>query len=268
MGLNLYLGILIFIFGLIMGSFFNVCIYRIPREESVIKPRPQCISCGKHLRVIDLLLVLSFIFLKGRCRYCREKISLRNIVVELLTGLVYVSLFLRFSLSVDFISAIFLMSVLIVVFFIDLYNKIIPHGLTLIGMAGGLILTLFNFFNPSEVFENTKWWYHLVGILPGSGILFLVALIGIVIYKSDEGMGMGDVYIFAPIGLFLGWKLCMLNLVLSIFIAGFISVILLIFRRKNRKDTIPFGPFIVIGTFIVLMWGNAFLEWYLGIVKI
>jgi leader peptidase (prepilin peptidase) / N-methyltransferase len=265
MELNLYYGTLVFLFGLLMGSFFNVCIYRIPKEESVVSPPSHCPKCGNQLKYYDLIPVLSFLMLKGKCRYCGEKVSIRYALVELLTGLTFLALFLKYSFTVEFLAAIFLMSVLIIVFFIDLDNKIIPHGLTLIGVAGGLILTVFNFFNPVILFGNTNWWSHLLGVLPGSGILFLVALLGLIIYKSDEGMGMGDVYIFAPIGLFLGFKLCILNLMLSIFIAGFISVILLIIRKKNRKDTIPFGPFIVTGTFIVLIWGNSFLNWYFNI---
>jgi leader peptidase (prepilin peptidase) / N-methyltransferase len=265
MELDLYYGILVFIFGLVMGSFFNVCICRIPKEESVISPPSHCTACGNQLKFYDMLPVLSFLILKGRCRYCSIKVSTRYALVELLTAAVYTALFQRYSLSIEFLAAAFLMSILIIVFFIDLDYKIIPHGLTLIGLGGGVILVVFKFFNPMPIFGNENWWSHLLGILPGSGILLLVAVLALIIYKSDEGMGMGDVYIFAPIGLFLGWKLCLLNLLISILIAGFCSIVLLIIRKKNRKDAIAFGPFIVTGTFIVLMWGNSFLNWYFNL---
>jgi leader peptidase (prepilin peptidase)/N-methyltransferase len=104
---------------------------------------------------------------------------------------------------------------------------------------------------------------HLLGILPGSGILFFVALIGLIIYKSDEAMGMGDVKIFAPIGIFLGWKLCFLALLISIVFAGVFSLLLILTGVKKRKDTIPFGPFIVAGTFVTMMWGTEILNWYI-----
>ena len=260
--MNVYLCGLVFIFGLIIGSFLNVCIFRIPREESIVFPPSHCTSCGKGLGFFDLIPVLSYFFIKGKCRNCGEKISLRYPVIELVTGVVFASLFLKYQLSVEFIAAAYLMAVLIIVFFIDLDHRIIPHGLTISGLVGGLVLLIYSFIHQGGLFQNSRWLDHLLGLLPGSGILFLVAILGLVIYKSDEAMGMGDVYIFAPIGLFLGWRLCVLNLLLSVFLAGFISTILIVLKIKKRKDTIPFGPFIVIGTYIALMWGNGLLEWY------
>lgn len=233
---NLLISMLIFIMGLVFGSFFIRCIYRIPKGESI---------------------------LQGETVYPKNRKSfLKHMGIQSLTGLVFTSLFMRYGFTPEFFASVFLMSILIIVFFIDLEHKIIPHGLTLTGLGGGLLLVIIRFFYPQRIFENPSWVSHVLGILPGSGVLFLVAMVGLLIYKSDEGMGMGDVYIFAPVGLILGWRLCLLNLFISIFIAGFFSFFILLLRKKKRKDTIPFGPFIVIGTYLVLMGGTLFLDWY------
>jgi leader peptidase (prepilin peptidase) / N-methyltransferase len=256
--------IYIFILGLLIGSFLNVCIYRIPKEESIINPPSHCTNCGARLTPLDLVPVFSFLVLRGKCRYCGIKISKRYPAIELLTALTFVVLFNKYSLSIDFLAAAFLISILITVFFIDLEHKIIPDGLVITGLVGGLLLIVYNLFKPVQIFGDRAWWTPLAGILPGSGFLFLVALIGIIIYKTDDAMGMGDVKIFAPIGIFLGWKMTIVALLLSIFLGGISSLILLCTGVKERKSTIPFGPFIVVGTFITLMWGWDIVSWYIS----
>ena len=254
----------VFIIGLIIGSFLNVCISRLPKGESVLYPPSHCTTCGNKLKPIELIPVLSYIMLKAKCKNCNEKISIRYPIIEVLTAIVYAIIFSRFGLSINFFAALFLMTILIVVFFIDLDHQIIPDELVITGLVGSVALILYIVFTSQPVFEEASWLAHLLGALPGSGLLFLVALIGLVIFKSEEVMGMGDVKIFLPIGIFLGWKLCIFTMLISIVLAGLISIALVIFRLKKRKDTIPFGPFIVAGTFVALIWGNQILHWYIG----
>jgi leader peptidase (prepilin peptidase)/N-methyltransferase len=257
-------GLVIFLLGLVIGSFLNVCIYRIPEGKSIIAPPSHCPKCGTRLKPPDLIPVIGYLLLKGRCRYCRVKISPRYAVVEMLTGFIFLAVYLKYSISVDLAAFLYLMAILTAMFFIDLDHKIIPDELVIAGLAGGFATALYNAFRPLEIYGDTDWWNPLLGLLPGSGILLLIALAGVLIYRTDEAMGMGDVKIFAPIGLFLGWRMCALALLLSILLGGLISLALMISGRKKRKDTIPFGPFIVIGTFITILWGWDMLLWYMN----
>lgn len=255
----------IFIIGLVIGSFINVLIFRIPQEKSIITPPSSCTSCGNRLTAPDLVPVLSYVFLKGRCRHCGERISLRYPLIELLTAVIFVALFYKYGFSVPFFGFAFLMTILIAVFFIDIDHRIIPNGLVITGLIGGFAFFIYNCFNPMPgVFGDVNWWTPLVGILPGSGFLLIVALVGSFIYKTDDAMGMGDVKLLAPIGLFLGWRLCLIALFLSIVLGGVLSMLLILLRIKKRKDTVAFGPFIVIGAFVTIMWGWDLLYWYLG----
>lgn len=259
--------VFVFILGLVIGSFLNVCIYRIPEGKSIASPPSHCMGCGARLKPLDLVPVLSYIFLKGRCRYCGVKISSRYPLVELLTAVVFTVLFYKYKLTVDFAASAFLMSVLITVFFIDIDHRIIPDGLVITGLAGGVLVILYNIFRPVWIYGDRDWWNPLLGMITGAGFLFLVAVIGMIIYKTDDAMGMGDVKIFAPIGIFLGWKMCIAALILSIVSGGLTGLFLIVTRLKDRKSTIPFGPFIVIGTFITLMWGWDILSWYMSTIK-
>jgi leader peptidase (prepilin peptidase) / N-methyltransferase len=258
--------ILVGLLGLLIGSFLNVCIYRIPIDKSIISPPSSCGSCGKRLSALDLVPVFSYLFLRGKCRHCGVKFSSRYAFVELITSIVFVVLFYKYNSDIwTFIFYTFFMSVLLVVFFIDLDHKIIPYRLVIAALVGGITVFIYNIFNNMEIYSDDKWWNPLVGMISGSGFLFLVALIGLYVYKTDDAMGMGDVNIFAPIGLFLGWRLTLLTLFMAVVIAGIISLFLIIFKIKGRKDGIPFGPFIVTAVFISFLVGNNILDWYLAI---
>lgn len=256
---------IIFIFGLIIGSFLNVCIYRIPREESIVAPPSHCPSCNARLKPMDLIPLLSYLIYHGKCRYCRLKISPRYFLVELLTGIISVAVFVKYGLTVDFVAFLFLTYILIAVFFIDLDHQIIPNELVIVGLIGGTILFVYNLFLPFQIYSDDRWWNPLLGLVSGSGFLFCVTLIGTVIYKGDDVMGMGDVKLFAPIGLFLGWRMTLLALFISIVLGGMSSLVLMLLGKANRKSMIPFGPFIVSAVFITVMWGWNILNWYLGI---
>lgn len=256
--------VLVFLFGLLSGSFLNVCIYRIPEGKSIAYPPSHCTNCSTRLKALDLIPVFSFLFLRGRCRYCGTRISARYPFVELLTAIVFTVLFHRYLFSVEFFAFLFLMALLIAVFFIDIDHRIIPDELVIAGLAGGAAVILYNFFKPFGIYGDRQWWNPLLGSITGSGILFLVAVIGLIIYKSDDAMGMGDVKLFAPIGIFLGWKMCLLALFLSILAGGLSSLVLILLNKKKRKDTIPFGPFIVAGTLATILWGWDILYWYIN----
>jgi len=203
------------------------------------------------------------LFLKGKCRYCGVKVSPRYAVVELVTALAFTMLFHRYGFSVYFPAAAYLTAILIVVFAIDLEHRIIPNGLVIAGLIGGAALTVYNVFHPVVIYGDRHWWNPLLGIAVGSGFLFVVAVISVFIYKSDEAMGMGDVKIFAPIGIFLGWRMTAVALFLSVVTAGIAGLLLMLKSMKNRKATFPFGPFIALSSYIVLLWGWDILVWYL-----
>ncbi|HHW31763.1 MAG TPA: prepilin peptidase [Clostridiaceae bacterium] len=243
---NIAVVILIFIAGLFVGSFLNICIYSIPRNQSIVDSIKHLITRNRN------------------CKFYTE-CRIRSILVELLTGLTYMLLYLKYGLSIDFFACIYIMGILLVVLFIDIDKKIIPDKLVLAGLAGGFFLFIYNLFQPVIIFGDRKWWNPILGAVTGSGILFLTSLTALLFYKTDQAIGMGDVKIFIPIGFFLGWKMTIVALLVSIFLGGFTSFILIIFRVKNRKSTIAFGPFIVTGTFVTLLWGWDILKWYLGI---
>lgn len=256
---------IVFIFGLIIGSFVNVIIFRIPQGKSIVSPSSACVNCGSKLTPLDLVPILSYVLLRGKCRHCGIRISPRYPLVELITAAIYVTLLYKYGLSVPFLAFAFLMTILIAIFFIDIDHRIIPNGLVLIAMAGCLPLFVYNIFRPMpEVFGDSKWWTPLAGLLPGSGFLLLVAILGSVIYKTEDAMGMGDVKLMAPIGMFLGWKLCLIALFISVVLGGVISILLMVTGMKKRKDTVAFGPFIVIGAFTSILWGWDLLSWYMG----
>lgn len=256
---------IIFVFGLVIGSFISVLIYRIPQGESIVSPPSACRSCGSRLTLQDLIPVLSYIFLRGKCRHCTERIPARYLLVELITAGTFITLYYKFGLSVPFFAFAYLLTILIAIFFIDIDHRIIPNGLVLAGLAGGFAVFVYNCISPMpEVFADTKWWTPLAGLLPGSAFLLIVAIVGSLLYKTDDAMGMGDVKLMAPVGLFLGWKLCLIALFVSVILGGLLSLLLMVTGIKKRKDTVAFGPFIVVGTFITIMWGWEILYWYLG----
>lgn len=252
------------LYGLMIGSFLNVCIYRIPKEESIVKPHSHCTNCGTRLKALDLVPLFSFLFLGGKCRYCKTRISIRYPLIELLTAGIFVSLLWKYGVSAELFATAFLMSILIAVFFIDLEHYIIPNGLVITGLAGGAVLAVYNIFYPVQaLYGDRVWWNPFISVFIGSGFLLLVAVVGGKIYNTEDALGMGDVKIFAAIGIFLGWKMTVFALFTSIILGGVLSFLLILLKIKDRKDAVPLGPFIVIGTYITLLWGwDLFNLWY------
>ncbi len=238
------------LFGLIIGSFLNVVIYRMPRGESVVAGRSRCPACGRALAWYDLVPVLSYLALRGRCRYCRTPISPRYLLVELMTGAVFAALFYRFGPTPALAKYLFLGAVLIAATFIDLEHYLIPDRLVLAGLAGAVILGF--------AARDVGIWSALAGCAAGAGFLLLVVVI------SKGGMGGGDVKLAAVTGLFLGWPFGPLGIFLGACVGGLVAFFLLLFRIKGRKDPLPFGPFIALGSFLALLWGKEVISWYLG----
>ena len=247
--------ILIFILGLIVGSFCNVCIYRIPRNESIIYPASHCPKCNTTILAKDNIPLLSYILLKGRCRNCGSKISIQYPVVELLTGLVYVIIYQIYGVSVQSLIYIILSSALIIIAFIDLNEQIIPDVISLPGIIIGLTLS---FFVPYLSFINS-----VLGVVVGGVIILVIGLVGSVIFKK-EAIGGGDIKLAAMIGAFLGWRYIIISLFLGFFLGALTGIFLVLSRVKSREDVIPFGPFIVLCSIITLLWGEKILSWYVG----
>ena len=247
--------ILIFVLGLIVGSFSNVCIYRVPRNESVIYPGSHCPKCHSNISPIDNIPLLSYILLKGRCRNCRSKISIQYPVVEFLTGLIYLIIYLIYGLSIQSLVYLILSSALIIIAFIDLNEQIVPDVISLPGIGVGLILS---FFVPYISFINSA-----SGVVVGGGIILIIALVGSMIFKK-EAMGGGDIKLAAMIGAFLGWRYTIISLFLGFFLGALAGIFLILSKIKSREDMVPFGPFIALGSLITLLWGEKILSWYLG----
>lgn len=243
---------IIFIYGIVIGSFLNVCIYRLPLDESIIKPSSHCTSCNTPLKPLDLVPVFSWIFLRGRCRYCGSKVSYRYAMVEMITGLLFIFTYYHFGWNFILPINLFLICVLLVSTFIDIDHLIIPDILNIVGIVGFAIFNL--------IFGFIPWGDSILG-----GIIGGLPILLIVVITRGAGMGMGDTKLMFMIGLYLGWKLAILTVFLSFVLGGIIGVFLLILKIKKRDDPIPFGPWISFAAVIVIFYGNNILAWYLGL---
>ncbi len=244
-----------FVFGLVVGSFLNVCIFRLPYDMSVGLPASHCPACKIPLRAFDNIPLLSFFALHGRCRYCDVKISWRYPLVEGLNGLAYVFAVIRFGLEPATLVYALLLSTLIVITFIDLDHQIIPNEITFPGMPLGLI--------AAATVLPISWLDSLIGLLCGGGVLFFIVWISPYIF-GREGMGMGDVKLLAMLGAFLGWKATLLTLLLGSFSGAVVGGGLMATKRIKYSEPIPFGPFLALGAVFALFLGGSFIEWYDG----
>lgn len=251
--------IVIFIFGLIVGSFLNVCIYRMPRERSVVKPRSFCPHCKKTIVWYDNIPLLSYVLLGGRCRSCRKKISLQYCIVELLTGLFFLWFYHEAGLSWLFFIHIVFVCALIVATFVDFNFRIIPDEISIGGIVVGL---LFSFVFPMLHHVDNHFMgfvKSLLGVIVGGGVIWLTGIVGDFIFKK-ETMGGGDVKLLAMIGAFLGWQMALL----TFFVAPlFGSVIGIIIKLKTKSSLIAYGPYLSLASIVVLFWGNEILNWVL-----
>lgn len=238
------------IFGLVIGSFLNVVIARVPEGRSVWRPRSACPGCRTLIPWYDNIPVLSFVALRGRCRACRMAIPWHYPVVEAVTAAAFVGAYALFGPTLDFAVAAGLLAALIAITAIDLRHQIIPDVITLPGIVAG--------FAASLVTDRVAWLDSLIGIAVGGGIFLVIIL------ASGGGMGGGDMKLGAMLGAFLGWKLGLLALLLGVIAGGAVAVCLLLLGRKGRKEAIPFGPYLALGGAVSLLWGDRLLAWYLG----
>ena len=249
--------IFIFILGSIIGSFLNVCIYRLPRGESLVFPSSHCVHCNHKIYWFDNIPFLSYLNLRGKCRFCARPISFRYFVVEFLTA----SLLLTFYLFFDFSAKFFILSVLgtalVVSTFIDFKHQLIPDVITIPGIFVGLIASL---LFPSILGEARLWgaaMNSLAGILVGGGSIYAMGVLGKLAFKK-EAMGGGDVKLMAMIGSFLGWKLVLLTFFLAPFFGAIVGIIV---KIKEKREVIPYGPYLSIATIVAILWGERILDY-------
>lgn len=240
---------LFFIYGLIIGSFLNVCIYRIPAGMSVISPPSSCGNCGHRLSYVDMLPVLNYILYKGKCRYCKSPYSMQYPIIELSNGILYVLIGIKYVWSLYSVILCILVSLLIVSSVIDLRHMIIPGSI----IISGIILGLFLLIN-----ERTTLIDKLLGLLLGFGLFIIIALVTGV-------MGGGDIKLIAVIGLMFGTKGAIFISLFSFFIGAVVSVALICLKVKNRKDKIPFGPFISLAALLYIFYGKEIIAAYLNL---
>jgi leader peptidase (prepilin peptidase)/N-methyltransferase len=249
-----FLCIVVAAFGLVIGSFLNVCIYRLPRGQSVVWPASRCTTCGRALAWYENIPVLSYIALGGACRTCRATISPVYPAVEVATCAAFVAMYARLGLTPLLAARLVFACAMIVLFVIDLRHRILPNAITVGGIPVGFAFSLA--LPPG-------WVASLIGVIAGGGSLLLIAELYRLI-RREEGLGMGDVKMLALIGAFLGWKLMLLTLVLSSLLGSVIGIAMIAGRKGDMKYALPFGTFLSAAALIASVAGDAIIEWYMG----
>lgn len=244
--------IMVFLFGIVIGSFLNVCILRIPIKESIAKDRSHCMSCGYQLKWYDLVPLFSYIFLRGKCRKCRAHISIQYPLVEALNGVLYVLVFFINGWSIDSMIYCLFTSALIVLSVIDFRTYEIPFGINLFILTLGLI---------HLVIHLGDWVNHLIGLVCVSGFLWILYQL-----SAGRAIGGGDIKLMAAAGLLLGWKM----IILAFFLGCVLGSVIHIARMKISREShvLAMGPYLAAGCFLALLWGVPFLNWYLGLMTV
>jgi leader peptidase (prepilin peptidase)/N-methyltransferase len=245
---------LAFLLGAVIGSFLNVCVWRVPRGESIVSPGSRCPNCHGAIRWRDNIPLISYLLLRGHCRACGGAISARYPAVEALTGVMLVVLLYRFGLSPALGVYTALVAALIVVSFIDWDQQIIPDVISLPGIVLGLVV--------SALGQGPPLLDSIIGVLVGGGILYAVA-VGYRVLTGREGMGGGDIKLLAMMGAFLGWRGVLVTLIIGSFTGAVVGVSLIVARRTESRIPIPFGPFLALGAVCALVFGDQLIEWYL-----
>lgn len=240
--------IIIFLFGITIGSFLNVCIYRIPKHEDIVKTRSHCMTCGYQLKWYDMFPVFSYLFLRGRCRKCSAKLSIQYPLIEMLNGIAYLLVVFVNGVNVESLLYCLLTSALLVLSVIDFRTYEIPFGINLFILALGLIRVVTDYRN---------FLTYLIGFL-------VVSVVLAVLYYASGGraIGGGDVKLMAVCGLLLGWKLIILAFLLGCVLGAVIHVIRM--KVSGEDHVLAMGPYLSMGVFIAALWGNQMLTWYLG----
>jgi leader peptidase (prepilin peptidase)/N-methyltransferase len=250
---DLTTGIAVVLFGLVVGSFLNVVVARVPERRNVWRPRSACGACGALIAWYDNIPVLSFALLRARCRACDATISWRYPLIEAATAAMFFAVYARFGLGPQMVAGMILMAALIAITAIDLEHQLIPDVITLPGIVTGLLASLAG--------GSTSFVDALLGVLVGGGLFFVIIL-------TTGGMGGGDMKLGAMLGAFLGWKVTLVALFLAVSTGGVFAIAILLLGRKGRKDPIPFGPFLAAGGAAALLWGERLVRWYLDVFSV
>lgn len=232
-----------FLFGAAIGSFLNVLIYRLPREKSIIKPNSFCPHCKKAIKWHENIPILSFIILKGKCSECQNPISIHYPLIESITACLFLYLFIKYNLTLGFFVYIIFFCSLIVISGIDFSHQIIPDIISIPGIFLGLIFQII----------NSNFIFGLIGMIFGGGLILLIRVIGGWTYKK-EVMGLGDVYLAAMIGVFVGFPFIIASIFIAAFVGSILGVVYIISTRQSRESPIPFGPFLSIGGMAVVIF--------------
>ena len=290
-GLQLYIDCVVFAFGAVIGSFLNVCIHRMPLDQSIVTPPSHCPHCHQRIRWIDNIPLVSYLALGGKCRDCGARISPRYFLVELLTAVLFLLMWLKLTQwdkppvhGIDYLrSPIYWLVIagLIVATFIDFEHYIIPNEITLGGIVAGLLLSAV--YAPLQPMDSvTSWMLKFVpagvpawsvalsrsvfGMLVGGLALLVVAFVGELIFRK-EAMGMGDVKFLAAIGAFFGWQSTLFTLLVSSLLGGVIGLALVLGRKKDWQTRIPYGPYIAIGALLWMFCGHQIMNWYVNFIR-
>jgi leader peptidase (prepilin peptidase)/N-methyltransferase len=254
---------LAFIFGAVVGSFLNVCIARIPNGESIVQPSSHCPKCKTPIRLYDNIPLISYLFLRGRCRACGERISPRYFVVELLTALLALALFDRFGFGFSFVVSFVFVAALIVIAFVDLDVRIVPDVISLPGIILGLAVSVIGYFvvsKPSGIIPSP--FSSFIGILAGGGFLLVTAWI----YEKVtgvEGMGGGDIKLLAMIGAFLGWPAIPVTLFFASLVGSIVGIAYMVATGAGRRFALPFAPFLCSGALLFIFFGENLIQFYI-----
>ena len=264
----------VFLFGLIIGSFLNVCILRIPADKSIVAPASSCTKCGKAIAPYDNIPVLSWLFLGGKCRNCKTKISAMYPAVEFLTGLLFLGCYLFFGLTVDALKWAVFAALLVVLTITDLRERILPDEVNFFGLGAGLLFSFFTKSLDGTALWLANRWFEFppppmalsfadaaLGALAGSGLLWIV-MEGYLRIRGREGMGLGDVKMMAAVGAFLGLKRTIMTVLVGSLLGSVIGIALIAISKKGRDYELPFGTFLGAGALLVVFFGTPALHWY------
>ncbi len=250
--------IFIILFGLAWGSFLNVVIYRLPAGMSLTQPPSSCPQCKKKIKFYDNIPIVSYLILRGKCRYCGARIPFSYFLVEMLTPLSFLLIFQQHALSFFFFASCLFASALIVLGFIDFYHQILPDEITLPGLALALIYSAFR--------PDLNLTQALTGAVTAAG--FLLFIYGAYyLLRKKEGLGMGDVTMMLFIGAYLGWRLAFFTLILASFVGALVGVLFIVVRKKDLQYSLPFGTFLAPAAFFSLLWGERIIQAYLALFK-
>src|ERR1700726_435552 len=274
------IAVIIFVFGLIIGSFLNVCILRIPVSESIVLPPSHCPSCGTPIKPYDNIPVVSWLLLAGRCRKCKAHISAMYPMVEIGTGLLFLACYFAFGISAEALKWAIFAALLVVLTITDLRERILPDAVNFFGLGVGLLFSIFTKSTDGTALWLANRWFDfpppqpvisfadaILGAVAGSGLLWVVAE-GYFRLRGREGMGLGDVKMMAAVGVFLGLKRTLMTVLPGSLLGSVIGIVLISLSKKDRNYELPFGTFLGAGALLVLFFGTPALQWYQSLMAV